>query len=117
MRKYELATVLFVSALARFSSIVATVYGVYPFGEFRPWSEWAVVVTGDYSERQDHHSTRQRRHPVHFPLFLVSRTGGPAQYRVGKVGTILRCTPQQLYAPEAAQRSELPHAGGLTGSV
>jgi len=32
MRKYELATVLFDSALELFSSIVATVYGVYPFG-------------------------------------------------------------------------------------
>ena len=48
-------------------------------------------------------------------LFLVNRTGGPVQCRVGKVGTTLRCVSQQLYASERAQRSELSHAGGLTG--
>jgi hypothetical protein len=34
MQKNELATVLFVSALVLFTNIVATLYGVYPFGEF-----------------------------------------------------------------------------------
>jgi hypothetical protein len=58
MRKYELATVLFVSALVLLFNIVTTVYGVYPYGERRPWSGWSVVVTGDHSERQHHHSTR-----------------------------------------------------------
>jgi len=34
MRKYELATVLFISTLVLFSSVVATIYGVYPFRDF-----------------------------------------------------------------------------------
>ena len=58
MRKYELAAALFVSTLVLLSSIVATLYGVYPFEEFRPESEWVGFVTGDYHERQDFHSTR-----------------------------------------------------------
>ena len=35
MRKYELTTVLLVCTVVLISSIVATVYGVYPFEEFQ----------------------------------------------------------------------------------
>jgi hypothetical protein len=52
MRKYELATALFISSLVLLSSILATIYGVYPFEEYRPVSEWVGFLTGDYPETQ-----------------------------------------------------------------
>ena len=58
MRKYELAAVLFISSLVLISSIIATLYGVYPFEEFQPESEWAGFVTGDNHEEQIYHSMR-----------------------------------------------------------
>lgn len=58
MRKYELAAVLFISSLVLLSSIIATLYGVYPFEEFQPESEWIGFVTVDSYEEQVYYSMR-----------------------------------------------------------
>ena len=71
MQKHGMTVALLFSALLLSCSIIATVHGVYPFGEVRPWSNRAVVVAGDYLAKQDHDAQgSMRREQLGIPSYF-----------------------------------------------